>query len=77
LLVVLVAWRFGALPAALLVLAAPPLGLAALAYRDWRLALHAEVRTFLRLAGRGRLRELLLAERDELAEELAAIRARL
>lgn len=76
-LVALVAWRAGPLPAALLALLAPPLGLAALAYRDWRKTLHAEVRAFLRLAGRARLRELLLAERDALAGELAAVRASL
>jgi 1-acyl-sn-glycerol-3-phosphate acyltransferase len=70
-------WRLGPIAGVALLVLAPLLGLAALAYRDWRLALHAEVRTFLRLAGRAHLRELLLAERDELARELEAVRANL
>ncbi|HEX6883052.1 MAG TPA: lysophospholipid acyltransferase family protein [Planctomycetota bacterium] len=77
LVVAVVGWRCGALPAVLLALAAAPLGLAALAYRDWRRSLHAEVRTFLRLVGRTRLRELLLAERNELKRALEAVRAAL
>jgi 1-acyl-sn-glycerol-3-phosphate acyltransferase len=75
-LVALVGARAGAVPAACMALAAPPLGLVALAYRDWRRwALH-EVRTFLRLASRARLRALLLAERADLARALEALRAR-
>jgi len=73
----LAAWRLGALWALPLVLLAPPLGLAALAFRDWRLAVLGEVRTFLRLVSHERLRALLLAERAELARELEALRARL
>lgn len=69
------AW-LGASWAALIVAAAPPLGLAALAFRDWRSAVLGEVRVFLRLASRRGLRELLLAERAELAGELAALRER-
>jgi 1-acyl-sn-glycerol-3-phosphate acyltransferase len=77
LLVALAAWRVGTVPAGCLALAAPPLGLAALLYRDWRRALYGDVRTFLRLAGRTHLRELLVAERDELARALATVRASL
>jgi len=56
--------------------AAPPLGLVALAFGDWRARVRGEVRTFLRLASRTRLRAELLAERAELAGELAALRTR-
>jgi hypothetical protein len=62
--------------AGVLVLAAGPLGLAALAFRDWRLTTLGEVRTFLLLASRSQLRELLLAERAELARALEDLRTR-
>lgn len=74
---VLVGWRAGPAWAALLVLAAPPLGLAALAFRDWRGAVTGEIRTFLRLASRRRLRASLVAERAELAAELEQLRRQL
>lgn len=61
--------------AAGLSLAAPPLALAALAFRDWRIGVWGEVHTFLRLASRRHLRARLLAERAELARELDALRA--
>ena len=52
-----------------------PLGLLALAYRDWRAEVWADVRAFLRLGARRRLRELLVRERAEIAGEIAALRA--
>jgi 1-acyl-sn-glycerol-3-phosphate acyltransferase len=73
----LVAWKVGAAWALALALVAGPLGLVALAYRDWRRMARGEVRTFLRLASRTHLRALLVAEREELAGELAALRATL
>ena len=69
--------RFGPDQAAVLALAAPLLGLAALSFRDWRSEVASEVRAFLCLASRSRLRELLATERVELAAELEALRARL
>ena len=70
------AWRaWGPAWAGLVGAAAPLLGLVALAYRDWREETWGEVRTFLRLASRRRLRELLAAEREALARELEALRA--
>jgi hypothetical protein len=62
--------------AALLVLVAPPLGLAALAFRDRRAEVAREVRIFFGLVARRGLRGELLREREELAAELAALRAR-
>jgi glycerol-3-phosphate O-acyltransferase / dihydroxyacetone phosphate acyltransferase len=73
----LVAWRAGASWAVLLFLAAPPLGVLALWFRDWNRAARAEVRTFFRLASRAKLRARLVQERARLAEELAALRATL
>jgi len=75
LLVGLVWFRFGAAWAAGLAAAAGPLGLMALAFRDWRSAATAEVRTFLQLASHVRLRARLLDERDFLARELEDLRA--
>jgi 1-acyl-sn-glycerol-3-phosphate acyltransferase len=54
--------------------AAPVLGWLALSFRDWQLEARSEVRLFLRLASRDRLRLLLLRERDELARELEKLR---
>ncbi|MSR61999.1 MAG: acyltransferase [Planctomycetes bacterium] len=73
----LLAWRSEPRWSLILALGAPPLGLVALAFRDWRLAVLGEVRTFLRLVSHERLRQLLLAERAELARELEELRARL
>lgn len=68
-----VGWRAGPAYALGVVLAGPALGLVALAFRDWRGAVVGEVRTFLRLASRRRLRSGLLAERAELAAELEGL----
>jgi len=73
----LVAASWGPAWAGALALAAPPLGLVALAFADWRVDVRSEVRTFLRLASRRRLRALLLEERAALASELEALRERL
>jgi len=76
LLLVAGAWRaWGPAWAGLVGVAAPLLGVVALAYRDWREETWGEVKTFLRLASRRRLRELLAAEREALARELEALRA--
>jgi 1-acyl-sn-glycerol-3-phosphate acyltransferase len=69
-------WRLGIAPAGILVLLAGPLGLLALAFRDWRRATVSEVRTFFLLSSRARLRAQLTEERAELARELDALRAR-
>ena len=58
-------------------LALPVLGLAALAWIDWREERAGDVRAFLLLARRGSLRERLVRERDEIAEEIEGLRARL
>jgi len=65
----------GAGPGAALVLAllAAMLGPVALAFRDWERWARGEVRTFLRVASRRRLRELLVREREALAGELARL----
>jgi 1-acyl-sn-glycerol-3-phosphate acyltransferase len=70
-----VGWRFGAVPALSLAVAAAVLGPVALAFRDWERWARGEVRTFLRAASRAHLRELLVRERAALAEELARLRA--
>jgi hypothetical protein len=71
------ALRLGGAAALALALAAPTLGLIALAFRDWRVTAVDEVQLFLRLASRRRLRERLLADRAGLARELDELRARL
>lgn len=70
-------WRCGAAWAGVLSLLAGPLGLQALAFRDWRIATLGEVRTFFLLSSRARLRARLTQERAELARELEVLRARL
>jgi 1-acyl-sn-glycerol-3-phosphate acyltransferase len=79
-LAVLVAFAWvgpGPIPAAGLLLAAGPLGLLVLALRDWRVATQGEVRTFLLLAWRSKLRARLVEERLGLARELERLRARI
>jgi 1-acyl-sn-glycerol-3-phosphate acyltransferase len=71
----LAGWRFGVGPALALALGAALLGPVALAFRDWQRWARGEVRTFLRVASRRRLRELLVRERAALADELARLRA--
>jgi 1-acyl-sn-glycerol-3-phosphate acyltransferase len=71
------ALRLGGAAVLALALAAPTLGLIALAFRDWRVTAVDEVQLFLRLASRRRLRERLLADRAGLARELDELRARL
>lgn len=71
----LTGWWLGAGPALLMALAAAVLGPVALAFRDWERWARGEVRTFLRVASRRRLRELLLRERAALADELGRLRA--
>jgi 1-acyl-sn-glycerol-3-phosphate acyltransferase len=63
--------------AAAMALAAGPLGLLALAFRDWRRATLAEVRTFLLLASRARLRARLEGERLLFAREIALLAERI
>lgn len=63
--------------AASLALAAAPLGLLALAFRDWRRSTLAEVRTFVLVSSRSRLRARLEQERAGLARELAELRNRI
>ena len=75
--VALAAVFLGGDQAALVALAAPPLGILALAIRDWRLRVVGDVHTFLRFATRTGLRASLLAERAELAPELESLRARI
>lgn len=70
----LVGLRWGALPALLGVLVLAVLGPLALAFRDWQRWALGEVRTFLRVASRSRLRALLVREREELAAELGRLR---
>lgn len=70
----LVGWRFGLAPALLAAAGATVLGPVALAFRDWQRWARGEVRTFLRVASRARLRELLVRERAVLADELARLR---
>lgn len=77
-LLVALTWRvLGGAWALVLLLGAPPLGLLALAFRDWRRTVWDDVRTFLRSFSRVRLRSLLLAERTDLARALEELRARL
>jgi 1-acyl-sn-glycerol-3-phosphate acyltransferase len=59
-----------------LALAAPPLGLFSLAFRDWRGEVLSDASVFLRLAARRNLRAHLCCERDALAVEVATLRAR-
>jgi 1-acyl-sn-glycerol-3-phosphate acyltransferase len=75
-LLVGLAWlRLGGGWAAVLAAAAGPLGLLALAFRDWRIAAAGEVRTFLLLTSHARLRARLLEERARLARDLEDLRA--
>lgn len=67
--------RLGPGPALLLALVAALLGPIALGFRDWERWARGEVRTFLRVASRRRLREHLVREREALAGELARLRA--
>jgi len=60
-----------------LALAAPPLGLAALGYLEWRRDTLEDVAAFFRLGLRHRLRALLVAQRDALAADIEALRAEL
>ena len=60
--------------ALVLAMAAGPLGLLALSFRDWRVATLGEVRTFLLLISRTQLRARLTQERSDLACELEALR---
>ena len=70
-------WRLDASFALLVALVAPLLGFLALTLRDWRASVSGEIRTFLRLASRKRLRAMLIAERDDLAAELRTLRSSL
>jgi len=66
--------RYEAESALLFVLVAALLGPLALAFRDWQRWALGEVRTFVRLASRRRLRAHLVREREALADELARLR---
>ena len=70
----LTGWRLGFAPALLAAGLATLLGPVALGFRDWQRWARGEVRTFLGLASRRRLRELFLAERAALAHELDELR---
>lgn len=77
-LAALLAWTFaGTLWGVLVLLVAPPAGLFTLHFRDWGAETLADVRAFLRLGLRDRLRAHLRAERDELASEIESLRTRL
>jgi hypothetical protein len=67
--------RAGPVWGAVVAAAAGPLGLLALAFRDWRIATAGEVHTFVLLASHARLRARLLRERAALAHELEELRA--
>lgn len=76
--VALGAWSaLGPWIALLVFLAAFPLFLAALWFRDWRAETASDVIAFLRLARRTALRESLLHERAAIAAEIAAIESEL
>ncbi len=68
--------RFGPGAALLTAVLAPPLGLLALAYRDWRAEALGDTSAFLRLGRRKRLRELLVRERDDLSRAMERLRDR-
>jgi 1-acyl-sn-glycerol-3-phosphate acyltransferase len=72
----LVALRWGGAWALVLAVAAPPIGLLALVLRDWRIGAAGEVRTFVNLVSRAGLRDLLVRQRAQLADDLRALRAR-
>lgn len=55
-------------------LAMPPLGLIALAFRDWRRETFDDVEAFFRLGLLRHLRQRLQAERDSIASEIEALR---
>jgi 1-acyl-sn-glycerol-3-phosphate acyltransferase len=77
-LATVLAWLFaGALWGVVVLLVTPLAGLFTLHFRDWGAETLADVRTFLRLGRRDRLRAHLRADRDELAAEIESLRARL
>ena len=70
-------WQLGLAAGLAVLVLAPPLGLVALAFRDWRAETVDEVALFFRLGRLEPLRVRLRGERDAIVREIAALRERL